>query len=45
MQAVIISLQNQENANILNTGQSEAIHKKYTRLKLGGGKAYDNSSD
>jgi hypothetical protein len=27
------------------TGQGEARHRKYKRLKLGGGQAYDRSSD
>jgi hypothetical protein len=26
-------------------GQGEARHRKYKRLKLGGGQAYDRSSD
>jgi hypothetical protein len=28
-----------------STGQGEAIHRKYKRLKLGGSQAYDCSSD
>jgi hypothetical protein len=32
---------NHENVNIRNNGQSEARHRKYKRLKLGGGQAYD----
>jgi hypothetical protein len=28
-----------------NIGQGEAQHRKYKRLKLGGGQAYDRSSD
>jgi hypothetical protein len=28
-----------------NIGQGEARHRKYKRLKLGGGQAYDCSSD
>jgi hypothetical protein len=38
-------IQNHENANVRNTGQGEARHRKYKRLKLGGGQAYDSSSD
>jgi hypothetical protein len=38
-------IQNHENANVRNTGQGEAQHRKYKRLKLGGGQAYDRSSD
>jgi hypothetical protein len=37
--------QNHENANVRNIGQGEARHRKYKRLKLGGGQAYDCSSD
>jgi hypothetical protein len=32
------------NENVRNIGQGEARHKKYKRLKLGGGQAYDRSS-
>jgi hypothetical protein len=39
------AIQNHENANVLNTGQREARHRKYKRLKLGGGQAYDCSRD
>jgi hypothetical protein len=35
-------IQNHENANLRNTGQDEARHRKYKRLKLGGGQAYDH---
>jgi hypothetical protein len=38
-------IQNQENANVRNIGQGEARHRKFKRLKLGGGQAYDRSSD
>jgi hypothetical protein len=38
-------IQNHENANVRNIGQSEAPHRKNKRLKLGGGQAYDRSSD
>jgi hypothetical protein len=30
---------------VCSIGQGEARHKKYKRLKLGGGQAYDLSSD
>jgi hypothetical protein len=33
------------NANVHNICQGEASHKKYKGLKLGGGQAYDRSSD
>jgi hypothetical protein len=42
-QATIIL--NHNNENVLYIGQSEARHRKYKRLKLGGGQAYDRSSD
>jgi hypothetical protein len=38
-------IQNHENTNVRNFGQGEARHRKYKRLKLGGGQAYDRSSD
>jgi hypothetical protein len=38
-------IQNHENANVRNIGQGEPPHRKYKRLKLGGGQAYDRSSD
>jgi hypothetical protein len=38
-------IQNHENANFRNIGQGEPRHRKYKRLKLGGGQAYDRSSD
>jgi hypothetical protein len=38
-------IQNHENVNVRNIGQGEAWHRKYKRLKLGGGQAYDCSSD
>jgi hypothetical protein len=37
-------IQNHENENVRYIGQSEARHRKYKRLKLGGGHAYDRSS-
>jgi hypothetical protein len=36
---------NHDNENVRNIGQAEARHRKYKRLKLGGGQAYDRSSD
>jgi hypothetical protein len=33
-------IQNHENVNVCNTGQGEARHRKYKRLKFGGGQAY-----
>jgi hypothetical protein len=38
-------IQNHENANVRDMGTGEARHRKYKRLKLGGGQAYDRSSD
>jgi hypothetical protein len=38
-------IQNHDNENVRNSGQDEARHRKYKRLKLGGGQAYDRSSD
>jgi hypothetical protein len=38
-------IQNHHNPNVRNIGQGEAQHRKYKRLKLGGGQAYDRSSD
>jgi hypothetical protein len=39
-------IQNHENANVRNIGQGEPRHRKHNnRLKLGGGQAYDRSSD
>jgi hypothetical protein len=34
-------IQNYVNPNVRNIGQGEAQHRKYKRLKLGGGQAYD----
>jgi hypothetical protein len=36
---------NHVNPNVLGTGQGEARHTKYKRLKLGDGQAYDRSAD
>jgi hypothetical protein len=36
---------NHKNANVCNIGQGEARHRKYKGLKLGGGQAYDRSSE
>jgi hypothetical protein len=38
-------IQNHENEHVRNLGQGEVRHRKYKRLKLGGGQAYDRSSD
>jgi hypothetical protein len=38
-------IQNHENSNVRNIGQGEPRHRKCKRLKLGGGQAYDRSSD
>jgi hypothetical protein len=37
-------IQNHDNENVHTIGQGEARHRKYKRLKLGGGQAYDRSS-
>jgi hypothetical protein len=34
-----------DNENVRTIRQGEPRHKKYKRLKLGGGQAYDHSSD
>ena len=41
-QAAVI--QHHDNENIRNIGQGETQHRKYKRLTLGGGQAYDRSS-
>jgi hypothetical protein len=38
-------IQNHENEHVRGIGQGEARHRKYKRLKLSGGQAYDRSSD
>jgi hypothetical protein len=38
-------MQNHENANVWCIAQGEAQHRKYKAPKLGGGQAYDRSSD
>jgi hypothetical protein len=38
-------IQNRENENVRNIGQGEPRHRKYKRLKFGGGQAYDRSRD
>jgi hypothetical protein len=35
---------NHENPNVRAIGQGEPMHRKYKRLTLGGGQAYDRSS-
>jgi hypothetical protein len=37
-------IQNHRNANVCNIGQGEPQHRKFKRLKLGGGQAYHCSS-
>jgi hypothetical protein len=37
-------IQYHENENVRYIGQGEARHRKYKRLKLGGGNVYDRSS-
>jgi hypothetical protein len=37
-------IQNHGNASFRSMGQSETRHRKYIRLKLGGGQAYDRLS-
>jgi hypothetical protein len=39
------AIQNHENEYVRGIGQGEARHRTYRRLKLGGGQAYDRSSD
>jgi hypothetical protein len=36
-------IQNHDNENVRNIGQGEARHRKYKRLKLGGGHVYNRS--
>jgi hypothetical protein len=38
-------IQNHDNENVRNIGLSESRHKMCKRLKIGGGQAYDRSSD
>jgi hypothetical protein len=38
-------IQNHENEHVRRIGRGEARHRKYKRLKLGGGQAYECSSD
>jgi hypothetical protein len=38
-------VQNHENANVRSIGQGEPQHRKYKRLKLGGGQANNSPSD
>jgi hypothetical protein len=38
-------IQNHENTNFRNIVQGEPRHRKYKRIELGGGQAYDRSSD
>jgi hypothetical protein len=38
-------IQNHDNENVRTISKGEAHHRKYKRLNLGGGQAYDRSSD
>jgi hypothetical protein len=38
-------IQNHENEHVRSKGQSVAKHRKYKRLKLCGGQAYDHTRD
>jgi hypothetical protein len=38
-------IQKHVNEHVRRIGQGEARHREYKRLKLGGGQAYDTSSD
>jgi hypothetical protein len=38
-------IQNHENKHVPSIGQGKTRHRKYKTLKLGGGQAYDRSSD
>jgi hypothetical protein len=38
-------MQYHENEHVRSIRQGEARHRKYKRLKLGGGQSYDRSSD
>jgi hypothetical protein len=38
-------IQNHENEHVRGIGQRDARYRKYMRLKLGGGQAYDRSSN
>jgi hypothetical protein len=38
-------IENYENKRVHSIGQSEARYRKYKRLKLGGGQAYNHSND
>jgi hypothetical protein len=38
-------IQNHGNENVRYIGQGETRHRKYKKLKLGGGHVYDSSSD
>jgi hypothetical protein len=39
------AIQHHDNIHVHNIGQGESQHRKYKRLKLGGGQAYGCSSD
>jgi hypothetical protein len=44
MQETAEVILNHENPNVHAIGQGEPRYRKYQRLKLGGGQAYDRSS-
>jgi hypothetical protein len=39
------AIQNHKDVNVRHIGKGEARHRKYKRLKLGVGQAYDRASD
>jgi hypothetical protein len=40
-----VDIKDTENEHVRSIGQGEARHRKYKRLKLGGGQDYDRSCD
>jgi hypothetical protein len=44
MQETAEVILNHENPNVRAIGEGEPRHRKYRRLKLGGGQTYDRSS-
>jgi hypothetical protein len=45
VQATSKVIQNHDNEHVRSTGQGEARQREYKKLKLGGGQAYDRSSE
>jgi hypothetical protein len=39
------AIQNHENEHVRGTGQGEARHRKYKKLRLGDGQTYDRTGD